>query len=303
MLSITPSVSAQNIPDLLDAGTTPDSFAYGFKRLFEALDLAFTFNENDKVVKHIKFAELRLSEAISVVLKGMPEFVDGLTRDYDKQISDANKIAGLAENANDRETLSELVVVITSKHLEVLDKIKDIVPEQAKEKISSLKEIAIRGSTEALKNLAQENPQRSAVLVTDMAESRANAAKQASQKGNPEDAREAAEEYKKISQVGEEIVSIAKQIGKDHSMVQELIENAKSIHVTILQQAMDNVPENAKSVIQDAIDKSQSAKENEVKGTEQSDDAKSTADDEKPDVGQNTEKGSEQKDKAAEQRP
>jgi len=161
MLSITPSVSAQNIPDLLDAGTTgttPDSFAYGFKRLFEALDLAFTFNENDKVVKHIKFAELRFSEAISVVLKGMPEFVDGLTRDYDKQISDANKIAGLAENANDRETLSELVVVITSKHLEVLDKIKDIVPEQAKEKISSLKEIAIKGSTEALKNLAQENP-------------------------------------------------------------------------------------------------------------------------------------------------
>ncbi len=54
----------------------------------------------------------------------MPEFVDDLTRDYDKQISDANKIAGLAENANDRKTLSELVAVTTSKHLEVLDKIR-----------------------------------------------------------------------------------------------------------------------------------------------------------------------------------
>jgi len=42
----------------------------------------------------------------------------------------------------------------------------------------------------------------SAVLVTDMAESRANAAKQASQKGNPEDAREAAEEYKKNQSSG-----------------------------------------------------------------------------------------------------
>jgi len=39
-----------------------------------------------------------------------------------------------------------------------VEKIKDIVPEQTKEKISSLKEIVIKGSTEALKNLAQENP-------------------------------------------------------------------------------------------------------------------------------------------------
>ncbi|AFS82206.1 DUF5667 domain-containing protein [Candidatus Nitrosopumilus sediminis] len=130
-----PSIYAQSIDDLPEPGTTPDSFVYGFKKAFEGLDLAFTFNQNDKVTKHLKFAELRLSEANAMVQKGMPEQVDDLTKDYEKQVSDAKKIADSASKAADKASLTEDIVSASSKHVEVLTELKDTLPEQAQLRI------------------------------------------------------------------------------------------------------------------------------------------------------------------------
>ncbi|MFB5613701.1 MAG: DUF5667 domain-containing protein [Candidatus Nitrosomaritimum yanchengensis] len=130
-----PSIYAQSIDDLPEPGTTPDSFVYGFKKAFEGLDLAFTFNQNDKVAKHLKFAELRLSEANAMVQKGMPEQVDDLTKDYEKQVSDAKKIADSASKAADKASLTEDIVSASSKHVEVLTELKDTLPEQAQLRI------------------------------------------------------------------------------------------------------------------------------------------------------------------------
>ena len=56
-----------NIPDEYDralpsAGITPDSWLYGLKRLSETIDIFFTFNEQEKAEKYVRYAETRLSE-------------------------------------------------------------------------------------------------------------------------------------------------------------------------------------------------------------------------------------------------
>jgi hypothetical protein len=149
-----PSIYAQSTDDLPEPGTTPDSFAYGFKRAFEGLDLAFTFNQNDKVAKHLKFAELRLSEAKAVVENGMPELVDDLTKDYEKQVADAKNIANSASEVADKASLTETVVSASSKHIEVLTNLKDTLPEQAQSRIQAVIDNSQKAIGVAMKELS-----------------------------------------------------------------------------------------------------------------------------------------------------
>lgn len=149
-----PSIYAQSTDDLPEPGTTPDSFAYGFKKAFEGLDLAFTFNQNDKVAKHLKFAELRLSEAKAVVQKGMPELVDDLTKDYEKQVSNAKQIANSASEAVDKAALTETITSASSKHVEVLTNLKDTLPEQAQLRIQVIIDNSKKAIGIAMKELS-----------------------------------------------------------------------------------------------------------------------------------------------------
>jgi len=261
------SVVAQE--ELPDPGITPDSWTYGFKRAFEGIGMFFTFGEAAKAGKHLHFAELRLSEVKAMVEKGKPEYVGELSEDYEEELAEANKIAALAREANKKEKLTELVATATSQHLNVLDKIQERVPEQAKDEISATKERSIRGNQEALKVLATENPEKAAEIAMNVAEGRINKAKQAAEEGDAEEATEATEEYEKYARFGEEIATIAQQAGKDPSKVQEIVAKATLIHLTVLEDVLQKVPEQAKVAIQGAIEQSKIGREAAVKALEE----------------------------------
>jgi hypothetical protein len=256
-------------PELPDPGITPDSWIYGFKRAFETITLFFTFDEVAKVEKRLQYAELRLSEAKTMAEKGKLEYIDNLLEDYGKELKEVNKIASLAKDASTKEKLSELVAKATSHHLEILDKVQEIVPEQAKDKISAAKERSIKGNQEALRVLATENPEKAAELTMNVAEGRINKAKQAVEKGNAEEAAEAAEEYEKYARFGEEIAAIAQQTGKDPSEVHEIVAKATSIHLTILEDVLQKVPKQAKAAIQSAIEESKVGIESAIEALEE----------------------------------
>ena len=261
-------VSAQE-PELPDPGITPDSWMYGFKRAFEAISMVFTFNEVAKAEKHLHYAELRLSEARAMAEKGKPEYIDNLIKDYEKELEAANKIASLAREVSTKEKLAELVAIATSQHLQILDKVQEQVPEHAKDKISAARERSIKGNQEALKVLATTNPEKAAEIAMNVAEGRINKAKQAAEKGDAEEAAEAAEEYEKYAQFGEEIAAIAQQTGKDPSKVYEIVEKATSIHLTVLEDVLQKVPEQAKTAIQSVIEVSKVVRESAIKALEE----------------------------------
>ena len=255
--------------ELPEAGILPDSAFYGIKKAFEAIGNAFTFGEEAKVERALKLAEKRLSEAEAIAKKGKPEFIDDLSQEYEKQIKKANEIATLAKEANKKEQLAELISRATSQHLSVLDEVKERVPEQAKEKIAAVRERSIRGNQEAWKALAREKPEKAAEIAMNVAEGRANKAKEAGEEGDEEKTIEAAKEYEKYARFGEEISSIAQQVGKDSSKVEELVAKATSLHITILEDVLEKVPEQAKTAIQSAIDISEIGRDSAVKALEE----------------------------------
>jgi len=268
LLAFVSTVGAQEL-ELPEPGITPDSWFYGFKRAFEAISLFFTFDEAAKVKKLLYYAELRLSEARVMAEKGKPEYIDNLIKDYEKKLEEANKIASLAKEASKKEKLSELVATATSQHLQILDKAQEQIPEQAKDKISTAKERSIKGNQEALKVLATVNPEKAAEIAMNIAEGRINKARQAAERGDVEEVAEAVEEYKKYVKFGEEIAAISQQAGKDPSKVYEIVANATSIHLTVLEDVLQKVPEQAKAAIQSAIEVSKVGREFAIKALEE----------------------------------
>jgi len=267
MLLLVGVVNAQT--QLPDPGILPDNPFYGFKKAFEAIGNAFTFGEEAKAERALKLAEKRLAEAEAIAKKGKPEFVDELSQEYEKQIKKANEIATLAKGANKKEQLAELVSKATSQHLSALDEVQERVPEQAKEKIAAVREISIRGNQEALKALARENPEKAAEIAMNIAQSRANKAKVAAEEGDEEKTIEAAKEYEKYAMFGEEISSIAQQVGKDSSKVEELVAKATSLHITVLEDVLEKVSEQAQSTIQGAIEASETGRDAAVDALEE----------------------------------
>jgi len=255
--------------ELPQPGILPDSPFYGLKKAFEGIGNVFTFGETAKVERALKLAEQRLAETEAMSARGKPEFVEGLSKEYEREVEKANEIAALAREANKREELSELVSKATSQHLTVLDEVQERVPEQAKEAIAAARERSISGNQEALKALARENPEKAAEIAMGAAESRVNRVKEAAEQGEEEEVAEAVEEYEKYARFGEEISAIAQQVGKDPSKVQELVAKATSLHIIVLEDVLQKVPEEAKSAIERSIETSQTGRDSAVKALEE----------------------------------
>ncbi|RLI82847.1 hypothetical protein DRP07_04430, partial [Archaeoglobales archaeon] len=243
LLTLISSAAAQELPD---PGITPDSWMYGIKRAFESITLILTFDEVAKVEKRLQYAELRLIEAKVMAEKGKPEYVEKLLEDYQKELEEVSKVI---PSAKDKEKLSELVALATSRHLEVLDKVTEVVPEEAKEKVSLAKEMSIRGNQEALRALASLNPEKAAEIAMKVAEKRLNRVMHSAEKGDVEGVNRAVDEYKRYASFGEEIASIAQQAGKDPAKVHEIVVNATSIHLSVLRDTLQEVPDEAKDQI------------------------------------------------------
>jgi len=264
LLTLISSAAAQELPD---PGITPDSWMYGIKRAFESITLILTFDEVAKVEKRLQYAELRLTEAKVMAEKGKPEYMEKLLEDYQKELEEVSKVI---PSAKDKEKLSELVALATSRHLEVLDKVTEVVPEKAKEKVSLAKEMSVRGNQEALRALAPLNPEKAAEIAMKVAEKRLNRVMHSAEKGDVEGVNRAVDEYKRYASFGEEIASIVQQAGKDPAKVHEIVVNATSIHLSVLRDTLQEVPDEAKDQIQSAIEVSKVGKESAEKALKES---------------------------------
>ncbi len=259
------SAAAQNTTledqntQLPDTGITPDSWMYGVKKAFENIDMALTFSEEAKAKKHLHYAELRLSEAKAMAEQGKPEYIDDLGKEYQNQLENANKFA--LSNNSKNGNVTELVANATAKHIQVLERVRQQVPDQAKESIDAARENSMRGNQEALRTMARENPQKAAKIAMDVAKGRIENARQAAHKGQTEEVTKAAQDYEEYARLGEEIANMSKQMGKNPAGVRKLVENATSIHQTALKDVLQKVPSQAQSAIEKAINKSKTGQE------------------------------------------
>ena len=244
ILLLTAIVVAQE-EELPDAGVTPDSALYGLDKAFERIGLALTFDKAKKAEKRLQIASERLAELKSMTDKGKLKYSDELAKEYDNNLKEANVIATTAKLLKeDKSKLTELVALATSKHLSVLDRVKEKVPEQAKEAITKAKEASMNGQKNALRALSEDKPEKAAEINLNSAKGRLNRAKEKATTGESEDVEEALEEYGKMAE-------FCKELAEKDSEAAEMIGEVLNEQLDDLDEIEDKVPKEIKEKIKE----------------------------------------------------
>ena len=150
---ITPfSVSAAE-----SARIKPGSFFYGFVTTFEKVNLFFTFNQEKKTEKALKYAEKRLAEAEAVAGDKNSDAVKTAISGYEASIALAAEASKKVKDETKAENLLNLIADNASKHQEILSDVLSKVPDEAKEAIIKALEASRRGQEEAIKKIAELN--------------------------------------------------------------------------------------------------------------------------------------------------
>lgn len=257
--------------ELPEPGLTPDSPFYFLEIISEGIGTFFTFGDLKKAERYAALAAERVAEVQAVVEKGKPEFTEKALKRYEEQL---NRSLARAERAKAKglnvEKVTETVAETSGKHLAVLEEVLEKVPEEAKESIVKAKEASMNGQRNGLRLLASENPERATEINLKATEARLNRAKAKAEKGEIEDIEEAVKEFENQQKFGEEISEITKGLGKDITAVEQLVGKATSIHLEILTEVYEKVPEQAKPAIEKAMEVSVKGHEKAVEALKKS---------------------------------
>jgi len=252
--------------ELPDPGVTPDSPFYFFERIFEGIGTFFTFGDLNKAARYVALASERMAEAKVMADREKPEAAQNALARYESQLNQSLSRAERAKNRGEKiEEVTEKVAEATTKHLSVLDEVLEKVPEEAKEGILKAKQTSMEGHKNALRGLAGENPEKAAEIGLRAAGARLDRAKVKAEEGEVEAAEEAVNEFKELRQFGEEISQIAQGLGKDTTTVEQLVGKATSIHLKVLAEVYEKVPEQAKPAIEKAMEVSAKGHQEAVK--------------------------------------
>ncbi|MFH1401986.1 MAG: DUF5667 domain-containing protein [Parcubacteria group bacterium] len=132
LLSLGMGVLAQET-ELPDPGLTPDSPFYFLKSWKESIQTFFTFGAENKAKQYLHLSEVRLAEYEKMVEKGKTEIAQKTFEKYEKQLNHALEKAGEAKEkgkniaAFEKEASEKIL-----KHQEVLERVLEKAPEQAK---------------------------------------------------------------------------------------------------------------------------------------------------------------------------
>jgi tetratricopeptide (TPR) repeat protein len=192
----------------------------------------------------------RLEKAKEAAVKKDKEKVEKAIKDYEDLQANLEEIRGKGK------ILAAKVSEERIKDIEKLDEIEDEAEKISPETEAKVKEA--RGRTidkqmSSLRDVADEDPEKATEINLRAAEARLKRAKAKAEEGETEEAIEATEEFEKQYKFGEEISEIAKGLGKDTTTVEQLVGRATSIHLEILADVYEKVPEEAKEAIEKAM--------------------------------------------------
>ena len=146
------------------------------------------------------------------------------------------------------ENVTALVANATAKHLFILDEVWDIAPDEAKAAIAHARNIAETGRENALAALAKNNTVRAAEMNLAAMEGRLNRVR--ARVGDVEDVENALQQFEAMAEFGEEISRIAQEIGLNITRVEEFLAEGTSVHLEVLADVWEQVPEQVQPAIE-----------------------------------------------------
>ncbi|HEB13648.1 MAG TPA: hypothetical protein ENI13_01565, partial [candidate division CPR3 bacterium] len=153
LFSLTTGVLAQET-ELPDPGLLPDSPFYFLEIIAEGIGTFFTFGDLKKAERFAALAEERLSEANAMAEKGKVKLVEKTLERYEDQLEKALFRAEKADTeGKDTKELAKVITEATYKHLIVLNKVLEKVPEEAKPAIERAMTVSVKGHEKAVEVL------------------------------------------------------------------------------------------------------------------------------------------------------
>jgi len=234
-------------------GITPDSPFYIFDSWMKKVSLFLTFDIEARARKALEYAEERLAEAQAMSAKQKAVPLQMAVNGYREYMYMATQTAQQVQKPGGTDEISELLAVATSKHLSVLDEVKEKAPEEAKEAIVQARKNSVSGQKEALKLLAVNKPQRALEINLCVVEDKLNKVKDKAAENDMAGLSKALDEAEMRYRFGQEISLIARDLGIDDDVVDELVSRATYAHLKVLADVYDGVPESMKQTIKQVM--------------------------------------------------
>ncbi|OGO45636.1 MAG: hypothetical protein A2Z05_01835 [Chloroflexi bacterium RBG_16_60_22] len=250
--------------ELPDPGLTPDSPFYFFDTLGKNIGMAFAFGSEAKAGRALQYAEERLAEARAMAEKNRTREMERAANDYDGFMAKVNQRLEEAKRQGISDNISERIALATRKHLAVLDKVKDRVPEPAKEAIKRAREASENGQLNALRALGERKPERAIDINAEAIEDRLERARVRASENVTPDVEEALDYAARLTELEEEMQAIAEEKGLDITKLRQRLAQATSNRLDVLTGVYEKAPENARKGIANAIENSVKKYEREV---------------------------------------
>ena len=227
----------------------PGDTLYPIKLATEQAGMVLVGDDIARAERALSFANKRVREMEALAEKGRPQDLDLAVEKYGYALNmTLNEIEQARNRGLATQNVTALVAEATSRHFLVLDEVWDIVPDEAKSAIAHARNVSETGRENALAALAKNNTVRAAEMNLAAMEGRLNRVRATVQ--NAEAVQLALQQFEAMGEFGEEISQIAQETGLNITEVEELVAEATSIHLEVLAEVYDKVPEQVQSTIE-----------------------------------------------------
>jgi len=247
----------------------PGDTLYPIKLATEQAGMMLVGDDVARAERALSFANKRVREMEALAGKGRSQDLKLAVEEYGYAV---NLTLVEIEQAGNRglatEKITALVAEATARHLLMLDEVWDMVPDQAKTAIAQAGNISETGRESALAALAKNDTVGATEMNIGAMEGRLNRIR--ARVGDVAAVETALQQFEVMSEFGEEISQIAREVGLNITEVEELVARATSMHLEVLAQVYDDVPEQAQLAIESVMSRMMVRHQRRVQALEQS---------------------------------
>ncbi len=241
---------AQEDMELPDPGITPDSPFYFADKWAKQLSLMFTFREEAKVEKALRYAEERLSEMNAMLAQNKTRAATQATNEYNNCLAIATQYMEQARKKG-VDTSGDVTLAV-SKHIGVLNKSIDDAGENQQRIMTDARERARICQETAARTMAQSDPEKAIRTNLTLMEQQLNRIRVRSEEQQATGLQEELQEFERLNNLGQEISQIAKGLGKG-TTVDQLIGQATANHLAVLAEVHERTQVQAQGTVENAM--------------------------------------------------
>jgi hypothetical protein len=228
----------------------PGDTLYPVKLATEEFRMMLPGGDAAKTERALGFAERRVQEMLALAEGERSQHLDMAAAKYEDAIKNViARLERVRDRASNGANITAIVGNATARHLGVLDRVYDLVPDEAKAAVARAREASLGGQQNVLAALSKANPLRASEMNLAAMNGRLDRIRTTAWRGDVEEAENALGQYEAMSFFGEEISRIARSEGIDVAELEEATAEAILRHLSILDQVEDQAPVQARPAI------------------------------------------------------